>query len=303
MTAPSSAGRSHPLRPSYLGRPSGSPRGQYWPPRFIAACDRCGRSPPRYSPPPAPSPNTRRSRPPHYRTPLVPARQPPTALHSRPFPHNGVGADTPEVGNPFRSRNLSQPHRQPIERRKTWRAGRRKAPLPAGKITRAWFTRPASIHRPICTSSRPPRRPYASRRPCRHERISPTYQDPHWRQEPHAPQARDTRLHPSPPTCTRFTPAPSSPAASPTRYAPMGDPNRLRQPLSAPPNGAQRGTRPSPPPRSPTAIPRIQLAAASAQNVRHVRRPIELFDPDSFNTTPRTPSQERAHGGILNQLR
>lgn len=60
---------------------------------------------------------------------------------------------------------------------------------PAKRITRAWFTRPASIHRPICTSSRPPRRPYASRRPCRHERISPTYQDPHWRQEPHAPQA------------------------------------------------------------------------------------------------------------------
>lgn len=30
---------------------------------------------------------------------------------------------------------------------------------PATRITRAWFTRPASIHRPICTSSRPPRRP------------------------------------------------------------------------------------------------------------------------------------------------
>lgn len=262
---------------------------------------------------PAPSPNTRRSRPPHYRTPLVPARQPPTALHSRPFPHNGVGADTPEVGNPFRSRNLSQPHRQPIERRKTWRAGRRKAPLPAGKIGAENYPRQTNhtrvVHPPRVHSSphlhvEPPAPPpAASRRPCRHERISPTYQDPHWRQEPHAPQARDTRLHPSPPTCTRFTPAPSSPAASPTRYAPMGDPNRLRQPLSAPPNGAQRGTRPSPPPRSPNAIPRIQLAAASAQNMRHVRRPIELFDPDSFNTTPRTPSQERAHGGILNQLR
>ena len=313
MTAPSSAGRSHPLRPSYLGRPSGSPRGQYWPLRFIAACDRCGRSPPRYSPPPrlprTPAARGLRTigRPsfPHVNSPqpCIPGRFPITASERTP-----PKLVTRSVPGTSRNRIANQSN---AERRGARAVVKRhcrpekSAPktTPAKRITRAWFTRPASIHRPICTSSRPPRRPYASRRPCRHERISPTYQDPHWRQEPHAPQARDTRLHPSPPTCTRFTPAPSSPAASPTRYAPMGDPNRLRQPLSAPPNGAQRGTRPSPPPRSPNAIPRIQLAAASAQNVRHVRRPIELFDPDSFNTTPRTPSQERAHGGILNQLR
>lgn len=141
---------------------------------------------------PAPSPNTRRSRPPHYRTPLVPARQPPTALHSRPFPHNGVGADTPEVGNPFRSRNLSQPHRQPIERRKTWRAGRRKAPLPAGKIGAENYPRQTNHTRVV----HPPR----------------VHSSPHLHVEPPAPPP--LRLAAPMPTRTHFTHVPRSPLAT-----------------------------------------------------------------------------------------
>ena len=46
VTAVCRRGFSHPPRPSYLGRPTGSPRGQSCPHRLIGACDRRGRLPP-----------------------------------------------------------------------------------------------------------------------------------------------------------------------------------------------------------------------------------------------------------------
>ena len=117
---------------------------------------------------------------------------PPTALHSRPFPHNGVGADTPEVGNPFRSRNLSQPHRRPIERRKTWRAGRRKAPLPAGKIGAENYPRHTNNTRVV----HPPR----------------VHSSPQLHVEPPAPPP--LRLAAPMPTRSHFTHVPRSPLAT-----------------------------------------------------------------------------------------
>lgn len=173
---------------------------------------------------PAPSPNTRRSRPPHYRTPLVPARQPRTALHSRPFPHNGVGADTPEVGNPFRSRNLSQPHRQPIERRKTWRAGRRKAPLPAGKIGAENYPRQTNHTRVV----HPPR----------------VHSSPHLHVEPPAPPP--LRLAAPMPTRTHFTHVPRSPLTTRASCTPgvnSGDFHAVAGPRRGPNWGARSSHR------------------------------------------------------------
>lgn len=169
MTAPSSAGRSHPLRPSYLGRPSGSPRGQYWPPRFIAACDRCGRSPPRYSPPPrlprTPAARGLRTigRPsfPHVNPaqPCIPGRFPITASERTPpklVTRSVPGTSRNRIAN---QSNAGKRGARAVVKRHCRPEKSAPKTTPAKRITRAWFTRPASIHRPICTSSRPPRRP------------------------------------------------------------------------------------------------------------------------------------------------
>ena len=272
MTAPSSAG-DRPLRPAIPAAPG--PRGQYWPLRLIAACDRCGRSL-RYG---HLAPHLRSA----FRT-IGPrsARQP----HSPAFPpfHNGVGRH-PEVGNPFRSGTS-----QPIATINAVGAGpviilqmenRRRYPCQTN-TARGHPPAHSSPHR----TSGLPRRPRLAA-PMPFERISPTPKIPIGAKAP-CTQARDT----APSVAANLHDSPIKPGASPTRYA--RGPNRPDSPWPHP--TAHNAARPYHR-REETQFPIQPPQARKTCATRGV------VSPDSFNTTPRTPSQERAHGGILNQLR